>query len=753
MLERHCARCHQGSKRAPTEQANGTFANILSLDALARTPGLVRPGEPDASPLYQAMVARQMPPELRRPAQGLAPDFTAPDATELAAVRAWIASLEGSVKCSSGPTAAPEDLAADIERAIGSADPAAASELRFISLAGLARRCANKDELVAAKAAVTRILNSLSWSKDAAAVDTVGESGVLLAFRLSRLGWTREHWELLVARAGAELPHAPQDGTAQHAQQHAHGFAIAAEATVVVGTRVPVVDAGWLAATILDPEVYARLLGLPQTLDELGSLLHVSLDEMRENRTLRRAAILKSAETSAPRVIEYYPGRYGSLWAAHDYPADTTPSDLLDHPLQPWLANVPAASADASRQHAAAGGEAAEPDVPEVSTGSSVIFTLPNGLPGFAAYDAQGRRIAKTPMKAKAGLLSAAGLVDEGAAVKATPAGMRCASCHALGGFSFDDSLAAHVEGAAYGGADIEREIARPTLFSAGEALRLVDEGRARIKSVWGEPVQLDGQDPVLALARLWDGDVDLAVAADTLGLTRAELESQLAELPPELASVALRLRYGRITRDEFGAIQAQLAAPPPTPAHDDPGASARGEDTRLRLELWPDKPAYATGDTVVLSARTSAPCHLTLVNIDLAGQATVLFPNEFDRDNLMKAGREIRVPGSDADYRFRVKSAGAETFVAICEAGEPVPAGMSPDFTKQNFTPLGVWDEFIASAHKSATEARVPLDNGDDPDRRFRRQRRGDTKEQQKPPPDGAPAQARAAIKLHIHP
>lgn len=786
VLDRHCARCHQSGRLAGRALPEGGIAEILDLDAVARRADLVRPGEPDASPLFQVMAARQMPPELRRPsapaseakaspandpgtarlipaqnASGpIAAAFAGPDAADLAAVRRWIRTLPPAAGCGERAFLGRAEIMAEVARRLGA--EAATGDLRFVSLASLVNRCASADQLAAARDGVSRLLNSLSWSKHVAPVEPVRGDLGLLTFRLSDLGWTSEHWELLVDRlpAGArwELDRAPHAdpvavASAGPAAQVADPVAPAdpRAATPAGGddgggaaTRVPVVPADWLAATAFDPALYARLLGLPATVDDLGGLLHVPLDDMRESRTMRRAVVSRSGETGAPRAIEHFAGRHGSFWLAHEFPLATEPLDLLDHPLQPWsVAAEPAAAA-------AAGAPAAEADQPEASIGTRALFTLPNGLPGFAAFDADGRLLTRSPGASPAA--AAAETDGDGAPAAAVqPAGLACLACHSVGPHPFADELAAHLARPNYGGSALARTIATPTLLQDGEAARLVDDDRrALAASAYGSAhapgKRLDGVDPVAALAARWQRDLDLAAAASDAGLAADALLAASRRLAG-FEAIGSKLGFGRVTRSEFDRLGAALAGASGAPASSAPAVP--GARAKLTLELWPTAPRYAKGDTVQVVARASAACHLTLVNVDRQGQATVLFPNEFDRDNRVHPGQEITIPGQDANYRFRLDGAGAETFVAICEAGEPVPAGMRPDFTRQNFTPLGDWEEFIAAAHAAARQPRVPLANGDDPDARLRRQRRGAAQAPRRPAPDGAPEQARAAIRI----
>ncbi len=83
VLQSACARCHQAD-RADHLPA-GNLGNILDLDALAREPGLVQPGLPDASRLYTMMLDHHLPLDVfsGAHADGLSP-------IEIEAVRATV---------------------------------------------------------------------------------------------------------------------------------------------------------------------------------------------------------------------------------------------------------------------------------------------------------------------------------------------------------------------------------------------------------------------------------------------------------------------------------------------------------------------------------------------------------------------------------------------------------------------------------------------------------------------------------------
>jgi hypothetical protein len=131
---------------------------------------------------------------------------------------------------------------------------------------------------------------------------------------------------------------------------------------------------------------------------------------------------------------------------------------------------------------------------------------------------------------------------------------------------------------------------------------------------------------------------------------------------------------------------------------------SAEGAD-RIDLALWPDSPDYKVGDLVSVSVSTSLACHLTLISIDRDGKAIVLYPNDFEPDNLIAPGVAVRVPGAGSAYRLRLDRAGPETVVGICQRRARRPEGIGFDFEKQRFAILGDWRAFLRTMGEHEAE------------------------------------------------
>lgn len=198
VLETHCARCHQAG-RLENPPAKGNLGNILDLDAMTAREDLIVPADPDASRLYQIMLARH------RPQSVFFGPLPGPTATEIGTVRDWLSTLPVSADtCSGKSRVSLSDIKRDMAawRKVFESD--ATKPLRFISLANLHNLCRSDAQLAAYRQAVAILLARLT-RHTISGLDTVGDASVLLAFRPDDLGLTAEAWDLRAGR-GDPLP-------------------------------------------------------------------------------------------------------------------------------------------------------------------------------------------------------------------------------------------------------------------------------------------------------------------------------------------------------------------------------------------------------------------------------------------------------------------------------------------------------------------------------------------------------------------
>ena len=707
MLERHCARCHQDGRLQDALPSRG-IANILALDEIARDPSLVRPGVPDASRIYTSVLGHDMPYDAFRGQGG-----AEPTADEVQALRAWIADLPAGPPgtCAQRARIGQEAIAAAISEAIADQPAELTRQLRFISLANLYNACATPQELEAFRQAVVKLVNSLSWSPVPVRLEAIGPERLILRLALGEIGWIGAHWEQIVTSYPLRL--APSSQLPQ-------------PVLTATGTQVPMVNGDWLADAAMRPPLYNELLGLPGRFGNLQHILRLDVDANIRRGQARRAGVLQSRETRSNRIIERHPSAAGALWLSYDFAGNTGRQSIIEHPLGP----------------------AAEPGrVPFRHDGMKALFHLPNGFIAFSVNDVRGDRLDRSvPEMDK----------DRLGLTRATQSGAACLQCHVSGPIGVTDEVRAAID--AERGVSKELREAVFALYPPDiELAALVEadalKSRTAMLSAGIDPgLRVWGLEPLRALVRAHRRPLDLARAAADIGVEPDDLRRLLSDLTGPDALDARGLRQGIVRREQLNSMLLEIVATAwgsdraSRPASS--AVTASGSGDRLELLLASDADTFEAGQAVIFTARASHDCWLTVIDVDKSGRATVLFPNEFEPNNQILAGKERRVPGADAPYRFRLKERGRETVIGICSRTQKAPDGVAHDFDRLRFTVLGDWNIFLREP-PALDEARRDDAAGDRPGPQPRRPR---AKAEPAPSrPAGADIHARTAITLDI--
>lgn len=689
-LEKHCSRCHQAGRLE--RPAAAAFGNVLRLDELASAPHLVQPGNPDASPLYVMMLRRLMPADINAgtTSPGDRPSRTGPTPQETAAVRSWIASLPPrALQCQDRPTVSPADYAATLSQLIELTreDPA---KLRFVSIAHLHNSCAPPEALAAYRQAIVHLFNSLSWKVAPVAVPPIDVAQTLFKLNLDDIGWLPEHWERIMRSGSDPLGLTPP---------------LSAAVRQIFGTTIPVVRADWLAATVLRAPLYYDVLGLPGTGAEIAKSLRIAPEQQPSGEALR--TVVQTPHFSRqPSLVERGASPTGAFWQAYHRLAGEAGAGF-----DAFVASAPA-----------------EP-VPHLAR--RAIFTLPNGLPAFFLLDQRGDRIDALP----------ANVANPGAVgIGTVRSGLDCMACHSTGPTQ-------------------PPNIADPSSLLIRARLADGEASRVALRRIGVDPdLTLDGVAPIVALAQHYARPVDGQRAAAEIGVKIEELRKLADDGASPSNSLARRLLQGLVPRSELDANARGLLAAlepkasasigePDTKSTDE--ASHAAIDHATNLILYSDKSRYRKGDPLSLYVRTSKACHLTVVSIDTRGRGTAIFPNDFEADTLLPAGKELQLPTPDAAYTFRLNQPGRETIVALCSETAGLVDGIRHDFEKQRFTDLGDYATFLtknAWPDPAKVEAALPR-----PQPRQRPRRRG-APEPPPPPPHVRPEQiTRTAITIVI--
>jgi Domain of unknown function (DUF4384) len=656
-LDMHCARCHQSGKLKIARAARPT-ANILALDELAGDPALVRPGVPDASPLYTIMLRRHSPllgPEVWPP---IGEDMTASD---VQAVRDWIQDLPAFKPgvCPGRPPITAAASAAALEGAIAALPDDKAKSARFISLTNLYNACSTYPELNAYREAVTRVINSLSWKPEAVRLDAVDPERTLLKFDLTDVGWVDAHWEKLVQA----YPHGAT-GT---------NTAKASEDTVRrTGSAVPMVRGDWFAAAAMTPPLYHSLLGLPARFANLQRILNADRDANIKNSTARRAAIAESTITRAGRITERHPTKSGSLWISYDFGASDGRQNVANHPLGPGT--LPA------------GRVAFKHDI------ARALFTLPNGFIGFSLNDPTGDRLDRSPPQIDRDMIGWGPGSDNGLA---------CAGCHTNGPLNVRDEVRAAAEADKVMAKDIRDTILALYPPEAEFQTLVTDDHQRHRKALQTAGLNPDltvhGLDPMTALARQYQKAGGMSTLIADTGLTEDEIARRLADAPDPLKPTVRRLKQAAVSRAELNRLAAFAGRSSGTDAMaQTPADPATAVPRQLELQMWSTQDRYKAGELAAFFVTSNIDCNLTMISVDSAGRGTVLFPNEFEQNNLLPAGRALRVPSETAPFQLRLKSPGRETVVGICNLLAKTADGIQHDYERQRFTILGDWRTFL---------------------------------------------------------
>jgi Domain of unknown function (DUF4384) len=655
VLETHCARCHQTGKIENKPLAAGGIANILDVGEIANDPRLVQPGSPDASLLYEVLRNRHSPANI------YGDNGAEPGPDELETIREWIRELPGVPRgC---PSRLPIKAAATealIEEALR-VERDSAKDLRFISLVNLYNACVGSEELAAYRQAVTKLMNSLSWAQAPQKLRPLDQEGTLLAFRLADFGWVSGHWDVIERR-----------------YPKAYAVPLSDKTKSAAGAANLVVRADWLADAIGNMQFYYQLTGMPPKLADLAKMNAIDIEYNLRIARARRAVVRESAITRGNRLAERHPGARGGFWLIYDFATSSGDQDLFEHPLGPKSSPL----VKAPFKH----------DIVRA------LFALPNGFNAFALFDAAGARIDRVLPGVERPLYEG----YEGADRSARSIG-NCFGCHDNGLWPVRDAFRSRSNGGA-GTANKDIQDAAFQLSGIDSEMQLLQEGdnekyRNAMRAAGIDPdLKIKGEEIITALARRYSSPVDLSRAAIELELGRETFEAALAKAAGPAGSFARRIQHGWLPRQDAESLLSYLkgAEQAANSIGEKPASAQSTTASAISLNLWIDKVRPASGDLIAINAEADKDCFLTLINVDGAGKATVLFPNDFEPDNLLSAGKTHRVPGASAPYQLRIKDEGRETLVAQCSTSPAPPTGIEHDFSRQRFTVLGNWENFV---------------------------------------------------------
>lgn len=685
-LDKHCSRCHQedrltGSRLRPAKN----FGNVLKLDEIAKTPALVTPGNPDGSKLFNQIANKEMPYDLYYEGATDAPEVAEGD---VKALRAWIENLGATTAaaCESRPFVGDKDIVQTIADDLEKMREFRVKGTRYVTLTHLHNACADDKEMEVYRQAVVKLLNSLGRSSDVVKLETVDQGGTILRLHLDDLGWSEDDWNTVLA----VYPYGVKPDTKL--------FDFIKGAT---GNELPYVRGDWLAFTASQPPLYDKLLKLPADFDGLQKELKVDVEENIKKFAAQRAGFQKSGVSQNNRLIERHQISTGYFWTSYDFAGNKSNQSLFKHPTGPKGENA--------FKH----------------DGGESIWSLANGFQGYSLTTAEGKKLDKGPTQIVRDLSRKDLTVTNG---------ISCIGCHDQGIRKARDDVRAQVLADRTFSAKTRRDV--EALYPTHDKMDAILEGDAKrfadaMKRAGLDPtLKLNGIEMINALAAKYEANVDQRLAAAELGLSAEQFKDAANQAGGKAFALVRRLDQNIVPRDQFEADFPEfvklLTDEEPLDLKNVAGAAADAGDKKeekaekkdepakpekkkevakvkpaakevartFDLSLTSDRSTYKQNDRPVFAVVAKEDCNLTLINVDDKGQGTVLFPNKFQAENKIKAGKEFRFGDSSTPFTFRMADVGTETVIAECNASKPATRGFEATGRDGGFTNLGDYSQ-----------------------------------------------------------
>ena len=403
--------------------------------------------------------------------------------------------------------------------------------------------------------------------------------------------------------------------------------------------------------------------GLPELGSEIAKILQIDIEPQRRLGHALRGSVRTSGFVRGSRVIERLQSRRSTLWMSFD----AVPREGQREPTDPVAATA----------------------VPFHDTNLG-LFLLPNRHPAFFALDHRGARANRLPAELPRRSVAPRGPVQ---------VGLDCLSCH--GGGPRTPTL--------------DESATKPNVVAALAAALATDQAAVREGHRNGGAVTDavgDVGEPMSGLARQFARPLSADRLAVELGVTPEALASASLDPKSPVGDLVRRSLQGLVARAEVEAEFNLLLGAVGTAA---PAASQKPSlmpaDDRLdpapSLHLLSDKLVYKSGDALQLTVRSAVDCHLTLISLDKRGRGTVIFPSDFEHNDLLAAGRPLVLPRPGSPYVLRLREIGRERIVALCTPSAGAVDGIRHDFERQRFTDLGTYAAFLAQAIAADQQAR----------------------------------------------
>jgi hypothetical protein len=532
ILREYCHRCHGVQFKAP---AYDVLKREILIAPREGADPYITPGKPEKSELWDRMGSPEpqtgdsMPPSGRKPSDA-----------DKEIIKKWIVAGAPFPKATSRTPVRDHDLVKAMVDHLRGLDDGERRFWRYITLASLHNNPSIRDdELRLARAAVSKLVNSLSLRRKIVVPDVLGPSQTILAVDVRQLGWQdRDIWSTILRAYpyGLKFTNRRDEDLRR----------LAGELSRLIDDEVglPDVRADWFIDSASRPPLYHTILDLPDTAQLLEQRLGVDIESDFLNVNLKRAGFARSDVSRQNRVVDRHESaRTDYYWKSYDFRTNEGPGNIFKCPLGPEFARNPF------------------PRLAFEHAGGEIIFSLSNKLQAYLLVKADGTRIDDGPA-------DIVGDDQKNAGTTQIVNGLSCMGCHKDGMRSFTDDLRV---GAELGGnardtlallVPKQKDLNAILTQDGAQYLTALEEATGtflKIEEDKGKPIRAFPE-PISSVAKLYQKDLGPDEMVAELGLKDVDELKRLVQDNIRLRKLGLGvfLGNGAVKRTEWDSLKSR---------------------------------------------------------------------------------------------------------------------------------------------------------------------------------------------------
>ncbi len=126
-----------------------------------------------------------------------------------------------------------------------------------------------------------------------------------------------------------------------------------------------------------------------------------------------------------------------------------------------------------------------------------------------------------------------------------------------------------------------------------------------------------------------------------------------------------------------------------------------------FQIELWTDRNdgLYHIANDLVIYLKANKDSRVTLFDVGTSGKVHIIFPNEYQQDNLIKAGQTYRVPAEEAKWTFKIQGPAGKNILKAIATLENIQLLAQNDVKK-----VGIFQEVNKSESQLAKDISIAL-------------------------------------------